>query len=135
MSGSVGFKRGEQVYLLETDISFRATPECWSLPGLLSCVFVGEDFMPVDRKLNASPPQQQYHAPPSQHPQHHHAVAPHQPLNSNYLQSLNQQHQHHHDVQQQPRQQQPQLAPYSGRVLSIEEVRLAALLVLCVTSL
>jgi hypothetical protein len=116
---SVGFKRGDQIYLLETDISFRATPECWSLPGLLSCVFVGEDFLPVEHAQSHSPPHDGHHNNLGhQHPQHHTAPSPpfHQ-LNSHHVQPLNQQHE---------RMGVPSSGhiQYTGRPLSIEEVQL-----------
>jgi hypothetical protein len=132
---SVGFKRGEQVYLLETDVSFRATPECWSLPGLLSCVFVGEDFMPVNRAPDTPPPAQQQHQPPPQQQQHYHQPPPQHQQHYHPPAQLPQQYNLHHaqpPVHQHKqhdgalRQQQFTAAavssPYTGRALSVEEV-------------
>ena len=86
---SVGFKRGDCIYLLETDISFRATVECWSQPALLSCTFVGEDFMPIERAPNTPPP-------------------PQQEYNMQYQQWPSQQQQQQYHPQQQQQQQQQQ---------------------------
>jgi hypothetical protein len=125
--GSVGFKRGEQVYLLETDVSFRATPECWSLPGLLSCVFVGEDFMPVNRAPDTPPPAQQQYQPPPQHQQHYHPPAqPLQQYNLHHAQPpAHQCKQHDGALRQQQFAAAAVSSPqnlYAGRALSVEEV-------------
>jgi hypothetical protein len=122
---SVGFKRGDQIYLLETDISFRATPECWSLPGLLSCVFVGEDFMPVEHAHSHLPPLDEHHNKLGhQNPQHHTAPTPQfQQSNAQHVQPKNQQH----DRMAAPSSGHIQ---YTGRPLSIEEVQLLESIIL-----
>jgi hypothetical protein len=140
---SVGFKRGEHIYLLETDISFRATSECWSMPGLLSCTFVNDNFLPVEREPVTPPPLYQQHSNPAPQHQHlFHPPPPQQQYNPHHVQSLNQTYQEHDDMlrlrqqqqQQQLQHQQLDMArksahvPFTGRALSIEEVHSLVLL-------
>jgi hypothetical protein len=55
----VCFKRGEQIYLLETGVSLLDTRTCWS--SLHSCLPVSEDFIPVHPNAASSGEQQQVH--------------------------------------------------------------------------